>query len=469
MPEFDPRPLVSQPNEDILHAIWDDASSDYQRRVPEPTKANLQQGVKGMWNYRPARNEFMDALINRIGQVVFKRLSWTNPYSKFKRGMLEYGDTIEEIYAGLIKAKTYDPRRDELERTLFGRHNIDVQTSFHRINRQDRYDLTVNTDLLKRAFLANDGLFTFVNQLMTAPATSDQWDEFLVMTQLFREYYDNDGFFKVNVPDISAAASGSEEAKIALRRIREYAAILPFISEHYNAAKMPVAANPDELELFIVAEANAALDVEALAAAFNVERTDVPMRINVIPRQHMPIPGAQAVLTTRDFFVVADTLMETQSIVNPAMLHQNYFLHHWQIVSASRFVPAILFTTEPGDVIEISDTPVTEIEPMEVRTAEGVATTDVVRGERYNVIGSAITTPEGGVNDAVRLTLVGNQSPFSYVTNTGVLSIGIDEAAETLKVVVTATDDNDVFVDVDLTVSGDLTSVWPPKTEEDGE
>lgn len=469
MPKFDPRPLVPQNNVDILHTIWDNAGSDYQRRVTEPTKARIQQSVKDMWNYKPARNEFLDAFVNRIGLIAFQRLSWTNPYAKFKRGMLEYGDTIEEVYAGLIKAKAYDPHRDELERTLFGRHNIDVQSSFHRINRQDRYDFTINTDLLKRAFLPGDGLFSFISDLMTAPATSDQWDEFLAMSQLFREYYDNDGFFKVNIPNLADAASDGPDAKYALRRIREMAATLPFISEQYNAARMPVAARPDELELFITAEANAALDVEALAAAFNIDRTDVPMRINVIPSANLNIPGAQAVLTTRDFFVVADTNFETQSIANPAMLHQNYFLHHWQIVSASRFVPAVLFTTEPGTVIEITPTPVTSVPEVVVTNTEGETVTDVERGERYNITGSAVTTPEGGLNDAIRLTLVGATSAFTFITQTGTLSIGINEEAETLKIVATATDDSDFFSEVDVTVSGDLTSVWPPEATEDGD
>src|SRR5699024_2672712 len=165
----------------------------------------------------------------------------------------------------------------------------------HKINRENYYPITVNEMALRRAFVNPNGLSQLVGNVIASASTSDQWDEFLLMARMFAEYEKNDGFFKVNVPNIQAQGSTQADTNFALRRMREFAGNLQFLSRNYNAAGMPVAANIDDLELFITPEANAAIDVESLAGAFNVNRSDIPMRTTIIPREHFGIPGAQAV------------------------------------------------------------------------------------------------------------------------------------------------------------------------------
>lgn len=463
MPEIDIRPLKpNTPNAEILEAIHRNASPDYQRRITEPTKASVQDNLKELTDYRPAWNEFVDALINRIGLVLIKNSVWTNPLAKFKRGMLQWGDTIEEINVGLIKARSYNPDRQYLERDIFGQYPPEVQSSFHKITRQDYYPITINEPLLQRAFLDNSGLQSFTTAAMAAPATSDQWDEYLVTTSLFREYYDNGGFFKVQVDDIGNASSDAPASKAFLRRVREFAGNLQFLSTHYNASGMPVAANPEDLELFITPEALAAIDVEALAGAFHVEKANVPMRITVIPQKDFNIPGAQAILTTREFFVIADSRLETAGVWNPVSLSNNQFFHHWEVISASRFVPAILFTTEESSVITIPDTPVTAISPLLI-TDEGTTVTKTERGKMYQVVGRAVTE---GDNDDLRLELVGALSTHSRVSQAGVLKVAIDEEARKLKVVAYAVDGG-LSGEVEFDVVGDRLVLWPNAHVED--
>ena len=190
-------------NADILNAIRDQASSDYQRRIPAATKARVQDTMQLLWQHRPSRNEFVDALVNRIGLVIARNNSWTNPLAKFKQGMLNFGDTIEEVQVGLVEANVYEHDRDYLEKVLFGQEMPEVQSRFHKINREEFYKITIKDFALQRAFLTADGLSSFIVQLMEAPTTSDNWDEFLLTTSLFAEYEKSAGFHKVNVPEIS--------------------------------------------------------------------------------------------------------------------------------------------------------------------------------------------------------------------------------------------------------------------------
>ena len=196
------RPLKVNSNEGIMDAIRADSSMEYQNRIPSATEAGVKETVERLLNYRAHYNEFIDALVNRIGLVIARNTSWTNPLAPFKRGLLTFGDTIEEVQVGLLKAHVYDPDREYLEKDLFGTERPDVQANFHRVNRQNFYKVTINEDLLRRAFLEPGGLNTFVNQLMSAPTTSDQWDEFLLTCSLFSKYESMGGFYHVNVPDL---------------------------------------------------------------------------------------------------------------------------------------------------------------------------------------------------------------------------------------------------------------------------
>jgi hypothetical protein len=454
-------------NEQLLDAIRDDASPDYISRIPSATQAGIQATLQALQTYRPQQNEFIDALVNKIGLSIVRSQSWTNPLAEFKMGMLQAGDTIEEIMVGLVKAKTYDPNRDALEQELFGTEPIEVQSNFHRVNRRNKYKITINQPLLMQAFNRPQGLQTLAGQIMAAPGKSDQWDEFLAMCRLFVEYERNGGYHKVKIRDISNpdSATLAEDTKSVLTKIRATAETLKFISTAYNAARMPISAQPDELVLFVTPEFAATLDVEALAGAFNVEKMALSGRIITIPKEQIGIDNVHAILTTKDFFVVADQLFETASQWNPASLQNNYWLHRWQVISASRFVPAIAFTVDQGDEIIRLNPPVTALEAITVTATDGTTVTSVERGERYQLNTDTVTT---GNSDGVRWTLTGNTSPRTYLSQTGVLTVGGDEWG-TLAVRATSTwlDPNNVqkdgvFQTITLAVTGTPTlDAWP--------
>lgn len=453
------RRLAFNDNAEFLNAIRNVGSSDYRSRVPEATQARIQDSFDAIWSQRFTRNEFVDALINKIGLTIAHTASFTNPAAKWKRGFLEFGDTVEEIATGLATAKSYEHDRDYLEVDIFGQETPEVQAVYHKINREDYYKITVKDFALKRAFQTSNGLSTFITGLMEAPTTSDQWDEFLAMASLLGEYDRTSGFYKMNVPDIGAIGSDEADAKYMLRRLSESAENLRFLSRDYNAAKMPATAMRDDLELILTPEADAAINVEALAGAFNIDRANFESRKTIIPSRYWNMghteDKAQAILTTRDFWVVADSLFETASVVNPVGMYSNYFLHHHQVLSVSPFAPAIMFTTGEGTVITLADTPVTDVEPLVIQDRDGNVATSLTRGETYYITGKAVTTPEGGANDAVRYNTTTLTSPRSYLTHTGYLHVSLDEAAESVTVVATAVDD-DGFTEVKtLPVVGD--------------
>jgi hypothetical protein len=468
------RPLKdNMHNADWLNAVRNVSGPVYQARVPEATQANITDVINNLWLVPDLRNQFIDALINRIGMVLYQTLTWTNPLGKFKRGFLEYGETIEQIFFGLLEATSYDPNRDELEKEIFGAMTPEVQVNYHSVDRRDRYKLTVSEPELRKAFLTSGGVSTFMSGLMGMLQNSDQLDEYHIMANLFAEMDKAGGFFNENTADLSdLTVDNAAGSKVLLKKLRRYANVLQFYSRNYNPAGMPTHIQPNEMELFVTASADAEMDVDALAGAFNIGKMEFNSRKTVIPDEDFGIPGAQAILTTRDFFVCADQRIETTNAFNPATLKNNYWLHHWGVYSVSRFAPAILFSTRPTSVITVTTYTVTSIGTITVQSYApdtGFTTvTKVQRGQTFNVQANAVTTPAGGPNDAVSYSVqpAGTApafalSQFTYMTNDGELFIGPDEQNESLVVTVRAVENPLISSSVTLPVWGDLIIPWP--------
>lgn len=89
--------------------------------------------------------------------------------------------------------------------------------------------------------------------------------------------------------------------------------------------------------------------MDTLASVFQLDKAEAAYRTIEVPE--LPVPNAFALLTTDSFFVCNDYVYANESFYNPQTLATNYYLHHWEVVSASPFVPAILFTTDAGTTV----------------------------------------------------------------------------------------------------------------------
>ncbi len=331
---------MAEKNSTILAKVWLSATNDFQQRIPNPTQHGIDATIDALFDpmNRNYFNQFIDVLIMRIGETYVHQQAWKNPLAVFKKSRLMYGSTLQEIIPKWIRAHSYIDDAED----VFKMARPDVAQWFHSQNRRDRYDITVNRDELRSAFTEEGGLNRLVAAILEVPMNSDEYDEYQIMKELFAIYEQKWGFFKVQV----SAPTNQQTAQALLKQFRVYRRKLTYPTTLYNSGQIedvPVFAKPSELVLFITPEVEASIDVDALAVLFHMEKAEVEQRVIVL--DEFPIDGAQAILTTDDFFMCKDTEYETTSIYNPKTLGQNYFLHHWGIYSISPFVPAILFTT----------------------------------------------------------------------------------------------------------------------------
>ena len=450
-------------NEEIVDAVRNNSSTMYQQRVPQATKAGIKATMAVLEENRPLWNEFAPALLNQLGRILARNHSWQNELAAFKTGMLTGGSTIEEYQFDLLKAKSYADTENYGADVIFGREKPIVHSSFHTINRKEFYKTSVNTPQLRRALLGDD-INSFVGQQIATLSTSDDFDEYLAMVSLLHEYETNGGFRHVRIPemDISDATSMADSSRIIMAKARAIFDTWRVPSNKWNAARITSwEDNPEKMVMLCTPEFKAGLDVFALAAAFNIDRMDINKRFITIPEEHFMLDKVDAIMTTEDFFVVADSVLETQTEPNVASLDMNYFLHHFEVMSASRFVPAVALGREE-DAITITKPSVTSVsKPVVTSLITNTDVTEVKRGEPYKVY--AKVNIQGGGKDlgGVVYVMEGNQSDRTIVNQDGFIHVDIAEKSQSLKVTAISVADSDKDNSVTLPVTGELVDLWP--------
>ena len=100
----------------IINTIRANASAEYQDKVPSVTKSTDIPKVGEVLYGTPAlANEFISALINRIAMVRITSKTYNNPYAHLKKGMLDYGETIEEVFVELCKANEFNTEKAQAQ------------------------------------------------------------------------------------------------------------------------------------------------------------------------------------------------------------------------------------------------------------------------------------------------------------------------------------------------------------------
>lgn len=332
-------------NTTIAGRIYLSGTNDFQQRVPDPTVGDIAATAKFLFEPMNGKylNEFIDSFVNLIGQQRVVSQQWTNPLAVFKGPALTYGQTIQESIPKWIRAHAYNVDED----TLLSVNRPEFAVYYHSVNRKDYHPITIERPDLQMAFRDEYGLNRLVNSILQTPINSDNYDEYLCMINLLAYYEQNWGFYK---HELSAAPTDEATGKEFLTALRAYANKLQFPTSLYSPVGsefgIPTFARPNELVLLIDAETDASVDVNTLASVFQLDKADIKYRKIVVPE--FPVAGAVALLTTDAFFVVNDYVYQNTSFYNPQTLATNYYLHHWEVVSASPVVPAILFTTDTG-------------------------------------------------------------------------------------------------------------------------
>lgn len=335
---------------ETLNAIRNAASAEYQARVPLATRTNIATVGNAILSYTPTTNEFTSILIDKIAMTIISSRMATNPLKVFKKGELPFGSTIEEIFTEMAAAEgAYDPTGAN----PLGRRLSDIKVMYHSENRQDKYVKSISDTQLHKAFFNNEGVQQLLADIVNSIYSGAEYDEFVLMKRLLADYELNYTNYEVTV------VTNEASAKSFVKSVRKAVADLKFMSTAYNKAGVKTYTPVENQALIINKDLIAHIDVDVLAKAFNMGKTDFEPVIIVVD-DFSDMEDTYAVLIDKDFFMVYDTLRKTTQQYNADGDFTNHFFHVHQILSTSQFKNAIRFVSHPAP--EIGTLTVTTVE-----------------------------------------------------------------------------------------------------------
>lgn len=352
---------------DILNVIRQNASYDYQQNVPVVDKASDIPKVGEVIYGTPAfSNQFINALVNRIAIVRVQSATFNNPYSILKKGYLEFGETVEDIFVSIAKAVDYTPEKAserEFKRTL-----PDIRSAFHTMNYRVMYPVTIQDEDLRQAFLSVDGVTDLIAKIVDSVYAAAEYDEFLLFKYLLIKAISH-GKMKPAAIDSDTDLTASAVA------FRSASNILPFMSSEYNEANVKTNTPKSRQIIFMDAKFNAQYDVNVLASAFNMDKADFMGRLFLIDNwtdfdnerfdiiransdgieeitseELALLNDVKAVLLDENWFQVYDNNNKFTEQYVASGLYWNYFYHVWKTVSSSPFANAIVFVANKADI-----------------------------------------------------------------------------------------------------------------------
>lgn len=467
----DIRPLSGTGNAEIVNALKGMLSPQFQVRIPAATQGNMRDFADTMGDFPLMRDEFFNALVQKVIGTWVTHTAWADPLREIgePNNLKRYGSVYEHAVVGLLEARDRNFNKTYGAGDVYGDYRAPVKTIYHPLTFDHYYAVSVPTDALLTAFNSEEGLSSLISELMDAPVKSDANDTYLLAAQCFAEYARKGGYYRVHVPDVGADTSTESDAKVLLRRIRMMADKLrstPLSGmSRYNAAHWVTPWDESKAVLFATPEVIAAMDVEALASVFNLDRAVAPYRIIPIPSEMMGIKGVQAILTTTDFIFRWDELLETTAgPLDPIRNQYNIFYKHRGSITPNPVANAILFWTGEGTPEEFTpptsaaaSTPTFALR-LSALGYDQATPQNVTRGQRVQVVSTIAAQPDGAdfTPRGITYTLEGAQSQYTHIDNDGIITCGLDEDASTLMVKAQATYINPETPEVDQTVSAAL-------------
>ena len=365
---------------DVINAIRNSASVNYREYVPVATANpdSIREIGAIICDDPQLYNEFMDVLATRIYKVIVTNKMYENPWTRFKKGIVEFGEKIEDIFIDLAKPHTYDP--DNAYANEFKREMPNVHTAFYVMNYQKFYKTTSTQAELKTAFLSNDGMTSFITKCITAMYAAANYDEYQTMKYMIARYIINGGLYPVVAGAISA-----NDAKAVVSKVKQVSNDLTFLSNKYNRVKVYNQTLKENQYIIIDSTFDAIMDVEVLASAFNMDKvTFMGHRILVdgfgnvdsdrlaelfdgetttysalTDAQKLALNAIPCIVVDENFFQIYDNLIETGEQYVREGLYWNNWLHRWATFAISPFSNAVSFLPSAPSVSAVAVSPAT--------------------------------------------------------------------------------------------------------------
>ena len=344
-----------------LNRIRELSSEIYHQYIPLLTEdSDISTFGAPILNYQAVQNEFMSALINRIAATQFEVKYFNNPLRVLEGDRIPFGSASQDIAVNKISGRKFDV--DDFA-GLLARYEADVKVQYLEVNSDIQYPVTITKAKLQKAFLSWDNLNSFIDEITNEMYNSAYIDEYNQVRALVTEAYLNN---RVQIQTVSAV-SDEATAKAFTEKARELFLNFQAPSSSYNAwakvggAGRPIITwtNPEDIVIIIKNSVRAKLDVQSLAAAFNVEYATLLGNIISVPdfdvynddgTKHSDGSAIVGLICDKAFFKIREQDRDFSDFWNPNNRTWQLYLNIVKMYATSLFANAVVFATSTPTV-----------------------------------------------------------------------------------------------------------------------
>lgn len=344
-----------------LNALRELSSTIYHEYVPViDDSTDISAFAQPIFDFPVVYNEFCDVLVNKLVFSQFQTMTFNNPLRILEGERVPLGYSGENVYTNPAKARSFNVNDFA---GLLMKYEADTKVEYWTVNTDIQYCVTISRQQLKKAMTSWDNLASYITQLSNSLYNGSYIDFFRYTKNIIS------GAFKENraVYEKITAVTSEATAKAFIEKARELFLNFQLPSTQYNAwAKNGGAGNPittwtrpEDIVMIIRNDIRAKIDVNVLAEAFNMDKTELLGQIITVDNfdayddegtkvyDGSDIVGIMAdkawfKIKTQDFFM--------ENFYNPNNRTMQYYLNVQKGYNMSLFANGVIFATDDPDV-----------------------------------------------------------------------------------------------------------------------
>ena len=352
-------------------------------------------------------NDFISLLKKVVYTAVYNK-TFNNPLASLEGERIPLGQFIEDVYVNPAKARGFNVNDFA---GLLQKYEAKIAVQYLSVNSDLQYAVTITREKVRNAFTSWDQLEGLISGMVNSLYNGAYITRYNQAKGLVLAAYTGNNVIYENVTAVSDATTG----KALVEKLRATYTKMQIPSTRYNAwnkvkggdLALKTWSDPSDIIVMISADVEAKLDVEVLAAAFNMSKADFLGRVIVVDdfSQYnedgtvaVDGSGIQAAIMDRAWFKIKTQDFAMDEFYNANNRTWQYYLNDVRMVNYSLFANAVVFATEASNPT--------------------VAATDIEAAESSvtGVAGSTITVPVALTPANATSTISVSSSASTYAT-----------------------------------------------------
>ena len=299
-------------------------------------------------------NDFVSLLKKVVYTAVYNK-TFNNPLAQLEGERLPLGNFIEDVYVNPAKARGFNVNDFA---GLLQKYEAEVAVQYLNVNSDLQYMVTITREKIRNAFTSWDNLESLITGYINSLYNGAYITRYNQTKGLVTAAYKGNNVQYQVISDVT----DEQSAKSLIRNLRAAFSKMQIPSTKYNAWEkvkgdrlaLKTWCNPEDIVVLISADIEALVDVEVLAAAFNMSKADFLGRVIVVDdfNQYnddgtLAVDGSaiKAMIADRSWFKIKTQDFAMDEFYNMNNRTWQYGLNDVRMVNFSLFAPALVFAT----------------------------------------------------------------------------------------------------------------------------